>query len=111
MVGTKKYLASMNYYTKNDEKGEGSSLIDGNEHNVTKSQCKECMMCICHNKNTCNKDTFIGDRKSVVQGKSVDIGGCRSIKKKKKKGKKKKTSGCTAGATVKVDHCAWYEEV
>jgi hypothetical protein len=60
MVGTKKYLASMNYYTKNDEKGEGSSLIDGNEHNVTKSQCKECMMCICHNKNTCNKDTFIG---------------------------------------------------
>ncbi|HAW79664.1 MAG TPA: hypothetical protein DCX27_08100, partial [Balneola sp.] len=60
MVGTKKYVASMNYYTKNDEKGEGSSLIDGNENNVTKSQCKECMMCICHNKNTCNKDTFIG---------------------------------------------------
>ena len=60
MVGTKKYVASMNYYTKNDEKGEGSSLIDGNENNVTKSQCKECMMCICHNRNTCNKDTFIG---------------------------------------------------
>ena len=30
------------------------------------------------------------DRKSVVQGKSVDLGGRRIIKKKKKKGKKKK---------------------
>ena len=50
----------MNYYTRNDEKGEGSSLVDGNEKNVVKSQCKECMMCICHNRNTCNKDTFIG---------------------------------------------------
>ena len=60
MVGTKKYVASMNYYTRNDEKGEGSSLVDGNEKNVVKSQCKECMMCICHNRNTCNKDTFIG---------------------------------------------------
>jgi len=60
MVGTKKYVASMNYYTKNDTKGEGSSLIDGNEKNVMKSECKECMMCICHNRNTCNKDTFIG---------------------------------------------------
>ena len=60
MVGTKKYVASMDYYTKNDTKGEGSSLIDGNEKNVMKSECKECMMCICHNRNTCNKDTFIG---------------------------------------------------
>ena len=30
------------------------------------------------------------DRKSVVQGKSVDLGGRRIIKKKKKKKKKKK---------------------
>ena len=30
------------------------------------------------------------DRKSVVQGKSVDLGGRRSIKKKKDKKKKKK---------------------
>ena len=28
--------------------------------NVVKSECKDCMMCICHNRNTCNKDTFIG---------------------------------------------------
>ena len=31
-----------------------------------------------------------GDRKSVVQGKSVDLGGRRIIKKKKDKKKKKK---------------------
>ena len=30
------------------------------------------------------------DRKSVVQGKSVDLGGRRIIKKKKKKNKQKK---------------------
>jgi len=28
------------------------------EQNVMKSECKECMMCVCHNRNTCNKDTF-----------------------------------------------------
>ena len=31
----------------------------------------------------------VGDRKSVVQGKSVDLGGRRIIKKKRKKTKKK----------------------
>lgn len=60
MVGTKKYVGSMNYYSRNDTKGEGASLIDGNEKNVVKSDCQNCMMCICHNRNTCNKDTFIG---------------------------------------------------
>jgi len=35
-------------------------LVDGNEMNMVKSECKDCMMCICHNRNTCNKDTFIG---------------------------------------------------
>jgi len=59
-VGTKKYVGSMGYYSRNDEKGEGSKLVDGNEMNMVKSECKDCMMCICHNRNTCNKDTFIG---------------------------------------------------
>ena len=36
-------------------------------------------------------DALDEDRKSVVQGKSVDLGGRRIIKKKKKKNKKKKT--------------------
>ena len=58
MVGTKKYLRSMNYYTKNDEKGEGASLVDGNEMNVVKTECSLCMICVCHNTNTCSKDSF-----------------------------------------------------
>ena len=48
----------MNYYTKNDEKGEGASLVDGNENNVVKSECSLCMICVCHNTNTCGKDAF-----------------------------------------------------
>ena len=60
MVGTMKRVRSMNYYSKNDEKGEGSALIDGAENDFVKTECKDCMMCICHNRNTCNKDTFIG---------------------------------------------------
>ena len=58
MIGTKKYVRSMNYYTKNDEKGEGASLVDGNENGVIKSECALCMICVCHNTNTCNKDAF-----------------------------------------------------
>ena len=58
LVGTKKYLRSMNYYAKSDEKGEGASLVDGNEANVVKSECSLQMICVCHNSNTCGKDAF-----------------------------------------------------
>jgi len=60
MIGTKKYLKQMNYYSRHDEKGEGASLVDGNEMNVMKSECSLCMICVCHNTNTCNKDAFEG---------------------------------------------------
>ena len=40
-------------------------------------------------------DGAVGDRKSVVQGKSVDLGGRRIIKKKKEKKKKKNTAELT----------------
>lgn len=75
MMGTKKYVRSMNYYTRNDEKGEGASLVDGNEMNVVKSECALCMLCVCHNTNTCNKDAFeecnIQDAK--ISGIKLDI--------------------------------------
>ena len=75
MVGTKKYVRSMNYYTRNDEKGEGASLVDGNEANVMKSECALCMICVCHNTNTCNKDAFedvnIQDQK--IQGPKYEL--------------------------------------
>ena len=75
MMGTKKYVRSMNYYTRNDEKGEGASLVDGNEMNVVKTECALCMICVCHNTNTCNKDSFedsnIQDAK--ISGVKLDI--------------------------------------
>ena len=52
----------MNWYTRNDEKGEGASLVDGNEMNVVKSECALCMICVCHNSNTCKKDRFLEDK-------------------------------------------------
>ena len=57
-VGTKKYWKSMDGYSKNDTKGEGASLIDGNEKNIALTECSKCMVCICHNNNTCSKEIF-----------------------------------------------------
>jgi len=75
MVGTKKYVRSMNYYTRNDEKGEGASLVDGNEVNVMKSECALCMICVCHNTNTCNKDAFedVNVQDSKIQGPKFEL--------------------------------------
>jgi len=75
MIGTKKYLRSMNYYTKNDEKGEGASLVDGNEHGVIKSECALCMICVCHNTNTCNKDAFeeVNIQEASITGLKRDL--------------------------------------
>ena len=75
MVGTIKYLRSMDYYTRNDEKGEGASLVDGNEKNVVKSECALQMICVCHNTNTCNKDAFeeINIQEAKITGIKLDI--------------------------------------
>ena len=62
MVGTKKYVRSMSGFTKNDTKGEGASLIDGNENNVCMTECAKQMICVCHNRNTCCKDQFLDKR-------------------------------------------------
>ena len=59
MIGTKKYVRSMSGFSKNDKKGEGASLIDGNENNVCLTECAKQMICICHNRNTCCKDQFL----------------------------------------------------
>ena len=73
--GTKKYLKSMGYYQRNDEKGEGASLIDYNEKNFVKSQCHLQMLCICHNENTCNKDAFkdLNVQEAKITGSKLDI--------------------------------------
>ena len=73
--GTKKYVRSMNWYTRNDEKGEGASLIDFNENNFVTSECALQMICVCHNTNTCNKDAFeeINIQDANITGPKKDI--------------------------------------
>jgi len=85
-VGTKKYVASMGYYSRNDEKGEGSALVDGNEKNMVKSECKHCMLCICHNRNTCNKDLFIGTNVQDIKGDGTKFEILREIMKEEIEG-------------------------
>jgi len=75
MVGTKKYLRSMNYFNKKAEKGEGASVIDGNEKNVLNLDIQNLMICVCHNNNTCSKEMFketnVQDAK--LAGTHVDV--------------------------------------
>jgi len=62
MVGTQKYVRSMSGFARNDTKGEGASLIDGNENNVCMTECAKQMICICHSRNTCGKNQFLDKR-------------------------------------------------
>lgn len=42
--------------------GEGASMIDGNEHKVNaKMDISKIMVCVCHPKNSCNKNLFINN--------------------------------------------------
>ena len=75
MVGTQKYFRSMSGFTRNDTKGEGASLVDGNDNNVTLTECSQQMLCVCHSRNTCNKDIFL-DKKcpdANLEGLKLDI--------------------------------------
>ncbi len=75
MVGTKQYLRSMNYFDKKAEKGEGASVIDGNENQVLNLDIQHLMICVCHNNNTCSKEMFketnVQDAK--LAGTHVDV--------------------------------------
>jgi len=74
-VGTKHHARSMGYYNKSEEKGEGAALVDFNENRVVKSECHNQMICVCHNTNTCNKDSFeeINIQDAKVSGLKIDI--------------------------------------
>ena len=75
MVGTKKYVKSMGGFTKRDKKGEGASIIDGNEKNVRKTECAMCMICVCHNSNTCSKELFkeTNVQDIEIKGEKIEI--------------------------------------
>ena len=58
LVYTKKYHRSMGGFKKNSQ-GEGSKMVDFNDKNVELTDIDKCMMCVCHNENTINKDMFL----------------------------------------------------
>ena len=41
--------------------GEGAKMVDFNEKRCLKTQCEHCMICVCHDKNTVDKDRFSKD--------------------------------------------------
>jgi hypothetical protein len=65
----------MNYFDKKQEKGEGASVIDGNENGVLNLEIQNLMMCVCHNNNTCSKEQFketnVQDAK--IAGHHIDV--------------------------------------
>lgn len=75
MLGTRKHVKQMGGFSKKDKKGEGASIIDGNEINVRKTECANCMICVCHNTNTCSKEMFkeINIQEIKVEGMKIDI--------------------------------------
>tara|TARA_R110001592_G_scaffold334285_1_gene618561 strand:- start:3594 stop:4355 length:762 start_codon:yes stop_codon:yes gene_type:complete len=41
--------------------GEGAKMVDFNEKSCLKTQCEHCMICVCHDFNTVDKDRFSKD--------------------------------------------------
>jgi len=75
MLGTKRHVKQMGGFSRRDTKGEGASIIDGNEKYVRKTECAGCMICVCHNSNTCSKELFketnVQDVK--IKGEKIEI--------------------------------------
>ena len=58
MLFTKKHWKAMGGFGKSSQ-GEGTKMIDNmNEKTVGLTECKDVIICICHNDNTINKDRF-----------------------------------------------------
>ena len=65
----------MNGYARHDKKGEGASMVDGNEKGIVMTECKYCMLCVSHNHNTCSKEMFLeaNVQEGEVSGIKADI--------------------------------------
>ena len=57
MVYTKKHHRSMGGFTASSQ-GEGTSMIDFNEKKCLPTSADKCIICVCHNDNTIDKDQF-----------------------------------------------------
>ncbi len=51
----------MGWFNKSS-KGEGASVIDFNENNVTKSDITKVMICVAHKNNTIDKEKFLKNK-------------------------------------------------
>ena len=56
-IYTKKHFNSMRGYAKNSQ-GEGAKMIDYNEKNCRCLDVRMCMICVCHDSNTIDKEDF-----------------------------------------------------
>ena len=56
-VFTKGHWKKMNGYSRSSA-GEGTSLIDGLEGRCLTTSAEQCIICVCHNDNTINKERF-----------------------------------------------------
>ena len=63
---TKKHFKQMGGYVKKGL-GEGSKLIDYNEKNSLMSDITNCMVCVCHKNNTCDKEQFKEENNKVIE--------------------------------------------
>ena len=57
MCFTKKYFNSMPGFGKTS-RGEGANMIDFNENKASYTDISLCMICLCHDNNTYNKEQF-----------------------------------------------------
>ena len=70
MCYTKKHWKRMGGYATNSQ-GEGARMVDGcNEKFFIKTEISKCMMCICHEDNTIDKDKF---NKDDILVKDIDL--------------------------------------
>jgi glycosyltransferase involved in cell wall biosynthesis len=69
-IFTKKHFNAMGGYAKNS-KGEGAKMIDFHEKNCRCLDIRLCMICICHNENTIDKE-FFNKKKNEVDIEIAD---------------------------------------
>lgn len=81
MCFTKKHWKRMGGFATSSQ-GEGASMIDGcNEKVFARTEVSKCMLCVCHDDNTINKDRFNSENMEI---KEVNIDGLPQINVLKK---------------------------
>tara|TARA_R100000734_G_C3269417_1_gene65766 strand:- start:3 stop:662 length:660 start_codon:yes stop_codon:yes gene_type:complete len=81
MCFTKKHHKRMGGFATTSQ-GEGASMVDGcNEKVFARTEVSKCMLCVCHDDNTVQKDRFNSDKMEI---KEVNIDALPQVKVLKK---------------------------